>query len=233
MKITGSRLIRAAGLSAVVTGILFAAILPIQPPDALTSANTSAFIQITTLKTVMSIFGLFGVTGLYARQVEKAGWLGLAGYILLTIYFAVQMCISFIEPTLLPLLTSVAPAFVESALGMRSGAGGPMNLGGLATAYSLASALYLFGLLIFGAAMVRAFLLPRAAAGLLAVSGPLAGILYALLPHQLVWVTGLPLGIPLAWLGFALLFERGGERRAPAIGAGPSAATLEAVKREP
>lgn len=229
MKVTGPGLIRAAGLSAVVTGVIFAGIMPIQSPDVLTSANTGAFILITSVKTVMSIFGLFGVTGLYARQVEKAGWLGLAGYILLTTYFAGQMCISFIEPTILPLLTSAAPAFVESALGMRSGSVGPMNLGGLATAYSLLSALYLIGLLLFGAAMFRGRILPRGAAGLLAVSGLLAGIMYRLLPLQLVQLTGLPMGIALVWLGFALVFER----RVPASEANAGEASLNAVKHEP
>lgn len=229
MKVNGPGLFRAAGLSTVVTGVIFAAILPIQSPDVLTSVNANSFVLITSVKTVMSIFGLFGVTWLYARQVEKAGWLGLAGYILLTIYFAGQMCISFIEPTILPLLTSVAPAFVESALGMRSGSGGPMNLGGLATAYSLISVLFLFGLLLFGAAMFRARILPRGAGGLLAVSGLLAGILYRLLPHQLVQLTGLPTGVALVWLGFALALERW----APDSGVNPGEVSLNAVKHEP
>ena len=161
MKVTTPNLIRAAGLSAVVTGTIFATILPIQPPDVFVSVNTSAFITLTSIKTVMSIFGLFGITGLYARQVEKTGWLGLAGYLLLTIFFAFQMCFSFIEPTILPLLTGIAPAFVESTLAMRNGVAGSMNLGALNTVYSLASILFLFGLLLFGIATFRARILPR------------------------------------------------------------------------
>lgn len=210
MKVTVPNLIRAAGISAVVAGVIFAAVLPlpIRPPEGLASVNTSSFVVITSLMTVMSLFSLFGVTGLYARQVEKAGWLGLAGYLLLTTFFAVQMCISFIEPTILPLLTSAAPAFVESALAMRSGTTGSMNLGALQTVYSLASVLFLFGLLLFGIATFRARILPRAAAALLAVSGPLAGILFGLLPQQLDPLTGIPTGIALVWLGFSLLFER-------------------------
>jgi hypothetical protein len=208
MKVTVPNLIRAAGLSAVVAGVIFAAILPIQPPDVFASVNTSAFILITSLKTVMSIFGLLGITGIYARQVEKAGWLGLAGYLLLTTYFAVQMCFSFIEPTVLPLLTSVAPAFVESTLAMKSGTTISMNLGALQTVYSLASVLFLFGLMVFGSATFRARILPRGAAALLAVSGPLAGILFGLLPQQLDQLTGIPTGIALVWLGFSLFFER-------------------------
>jgi hypothetical protein len=208
MKVTTPNLIRAAGLSAVITGAIFAAILPIRPPEVLASVNTSSFVFTTSLMTVMSIFGLFGITGLYARQVEKSGWLGLAGYLLLTTFFAVQMCFSFIGPTILPLLTSEAPAFVESALALRSGAAGPMNLGALATVYSLTSVLYLLGLLLFGIATFRARILPRGAAALLAVSGPLAGILFGLLPPQLDPLTGIPTGIALVWLGFSLFFER-------------------------
>jgi hypothetical protein len=208
MKVTTQNLIRAAGLSAVVAGVLFAAILPIRPPQVLASVNTSSFVLITSLMTVMSIFGLFGITGLYARQVEKTGWLGLAGYLLLTTFFAVQMCFSFIEPTILPLLTSEAPAFVESALALRSGAAGPMNLGALATVHSLTSVLYILGLLLFGIATFRARILPRGAAALLAVSGPLAGILFGLLPPLLDQLTGIPTGFALVWLGFSLFFER-------------------------
>src|ERR671933_2904156 len=164
MKISASTLIRWAGLSALVSGIIFAGIQPIHPPDVLASVNTSAFIIITSFKTVMCLFGLFGIAGLYARQVEETGWLGLAGYLLLTIFYAVQICYAFAEPTILPLLTSVAPTFVESALGMASGAGGPMNLGAFATIYSVLSLVYLLGLLLFGVALFRARILSRWAA---------------------------------------------------------------------
>ena len=41
MKITASRLIRWAGLSAMVAGIIFVVIQPIHPPDILSSVTTS------------------------------------------------------------------------------------------------------------------------------------------------------------------------------------------------
>jgi hypothetical protein len=208
MKVTTSILIRWAGLSGMVAGIIFAGIQPIRAADNLASVNTSTFIIFTSFKTIMSIFGLLGITGLYARQVEETGRLGLAGYLLLILFYAAQMRISFIELTILPLLTTVAPTFVESALGMASGIGGRMNLGALAMAYSLVSILYLFGLLLFGTATFRAHILPRWAGGLLALSGPLAGIMFTLLPHQFERWTGMPMGIALVWLGYALFSER-------------------------
>src|SRR5689334_2196198 len=218
MKITATKLIRWAGVSAMLAGIIFAGIQPIHPPDVLASVNTSAFIIITSFKTVMCLFGLFGIAGLYARHVEKTGWLGLAGYLLLTIFYAVQMCYAFAEPVILPLLTSVAPTFVESVMGMSSGAGGPMNLGAFATIYSLLSLLYLLGLLVFGIALFRARILPRWAAGLLAGSGPLAIIMVALLPHQFERLAAMPMGFALAWLGYALWSERREQAAEPVAG---------------
>ena len=223
MKITTPKLIRWAGVSAMVAGIIFAGIQPIHPPDVLAAVNTSAFIIITSFKTAMCLFGLFGIAGLYARQVEETGWLGLAGYLLLTIFYAVQMCYAFAEPLILPLLTTVAPTFVESVMGMSSGAGGPMNLGAFATIYSLVSLLYLLGLLLFGIALFRARILPRWAAGLLAFSGPLAIIMVVLLPHQLERLAAMPMGFALIWLGYALWSER----RAPASEPVPGRASLE------
>src|ERR1044072_3742905 len=87
MKITTPKLVRWAGLSAMVAGIIFASIQPIHPPDVLSSVNTSFWAIITSLKTMMSIFGLIGIAGLYARQVEETGWVGLCGYLLLTVFY--------------------------------------------------------------------------------------------------------------------------------------------------
>jgi hypothetical protein len=213
MKITTSKVIRWAGLSAMAAGIIFAGIQPIHPPDVLASVNTSAFLIITSLKTVMCLFGLFAIAGLYARQVEETGWLGLGGFLVLTIFYAVQMCFAFVEPLILPLLATAAPKFVESFLGLASGAGGEMGLGALATLYTFVAVPYMLGCLLFGIATFRAGILPRWAAGLLASAGPLSIIMVTLLPHQFARLAAVPMGIALAWLGYALWSER----RAPAL----------------
>jgi hypothetical protein len=211
MKVTTPKIIRWAGLPAMAAGIIFAGIQPIHPPDVIASVTTNAFIIITSFKTAMCLFGLLGFTGLYARQVEKAGWLGLAGYLLVTIFYAIEMCFAFMEPLVLPLLVSMAPTFVESVMGMSSGAGGPMNLGAFAVIFHIQTVLYLLGLLLFGIATFRARILSRWAAVLLAFSGPIA-IILSLLPHQIARLAAMPMGIALAWLGYSLLSEH----RAPA-----------------
>jgi hypothetical protein len=77
--------------------------------------------------------------------------------------------------------------------------------------YSLVSILYVLGSLLFGMATFRARILPRGAAALLAVSGPLAGTMFTLLPYQLVQLTSIPIGAAMVWLGYALFFERRGK----------------------
>ncbi len=221
-KITAPNLIRWAGVSAMVTGIIFAGIQPIHPPDVLASVTTSAWAIITTLKTVMCLFGLFGIAGLYARHVEKTGWLGLAGYLLLTTFYAVQMCFAFIEPLILPLLATESPKFVAGFLGILTGTPSEVSLGAIPVVNGLVAALYLLGTLLFGIAMFRARILSRWAAGLLALSGPLA-IIMTMIGHPIDRVAAVPMGISLIWLGYALWSER----RAPVSEPVPGRASLE------
>ena len=97
MKITASSLIRWAGLSAMAAGIIFAGIQPIHPPDELSSVTTGTWAIITTLKTVMCLLFLAGITGIYARQVEEAGWLGLAGFLLLSLWLVLILPFTFLQ----------------------------------------------------------------------------------------------------------------------------------------
>ena len=97
IKTTASNLIRWAGLSAVVGGIIFAGIQPIHPPDVPSSVTTGAWAIITPLKAAMCLLFLLGIAGLYARQVEEAGWLGLAGFLLFSLCWALTTAFTFAE----------------------------------------------------------------------------------------------------------------------------------------
>ena len=208
MKITTSKLIRWAGLPAIAAGIIFIAIQPIHPPDVISSVTTGTWAIVTALKTAMCLLGLLGITGLYARQAEKAGWLGLAGYLLFSLFFALTLPFAFAEAFILPLLATESPKFVESILGLASGATGGMNLGVLAVLYKLLGFVgYIIGGLLFGIATLRAGILPRWAAGLLAFAAVsvLGG---ALLPHPLDRIMAVPMGLALIWLGYSLFSDR-------------------------
>jgi hypothetical protein len=190
-------LIRWAGLSALVTGICFVALGLLHPPDMLASVTTSRWAITHALAIAMSVFGLLGMTGLYARQVEAAGWLGLLGY----------LPFNFFEAFILPLLATEAPAFAEGFLGIITRSAGEMTFGLLAGLWALSDILFLLGGLVFGIATLRAGILSRWAAGVFTAGIGLAPAT-ALLPHGLEPLVAVPIGVGLASLGAALWAER-------------------------
>ena len=209
MKPTAANLIRWAGVSAMGAGILYIAIQPIHPLDVLSSVTTPRWTIVHSVSIVMDFLALLGLTGLYARQVEKSGWLGLAGYLLFSLFWALNVGLHFIEAFISPLLATVAPTVVEGLLGLATGHTTALNLGTLATIPMLAFAAYLPGGLLFAIATLRAGILPRWAAGLLAggVALPLLGALLQV-PHPYDRIFAVPVGVALAWLGYALWAER-------------------------
>lgn len=209
MKITAPSLIRYTGLALVIAGIIFAGVQPIHPPDVLASVTTRAWAIITPLKTVMCLLFLLGLTGLYARQVQESGWLGLVGYLLFSLCWALQLAFIFAEAFILPPLANVAPTFIDGLFGLFNGHPVETNLGALPVFWTLAGILYMLGGLLFGIAMFRAKVLPRGVTGLLALTALLTP-LAALLPHAIQRLAGMPMGIALAWLGYTLWSEREG-----------------------
>src|SRR5215211_4211459 len=196
MKITASKLIRWAGVSAMVAGIFYVVVGLFHPLETLSSATTPRWIIVHALATAMCFFGMLGMAGLYARQVKAAGWLGLAGFLLLSLFYALTAPYTFAEAVVLPLWATTAPTFVEGFLGIFNGHPGAMNLGVLAALYSLSGIVYIFGGLLFGIATLRAGILPRWAAGLLAIAAALT-LAAALLPHQIQRLAAIPVALAL------------------------------------
>jgi hypothetical protein len=215
MKITAPKLIRWAGLAAILAGILFIVIQTIHPADILSSVTTGRWAIVHYLGIAMCLFGLVGIAGIYARQVEESGWLGLAGYLLFSLFYALTMGFQFVEAFISPLLPIEAPKFVEGILAIASGSSSEMNLGALPTVYSLVGLLYMLGGPLFGIATFRAGILPRWAAVIFASGGPVSALLVSLLPHPLDRIAAVPLGLGLAWLGYALWSERSEKASVP------------------
>jgi hypothetical protein len=214
MTITTATLTRWAGLAAMAAGIIFAAIQPIHPSDVLSSVTTDAWAIIMPVKLAMCLLFLLGLTGLYGRQADKAGWLGLGGFLLFGLSWALNLAFIFAEAFILPRLANTDPAFVEGFLGIFNGHPTGLDLGALAALYGLTGVLYMLGGLLFGIATFRAGILPRPAAGLLAVTAVVTPAA-ALLPHEFQRLVGMPVGLALAWLGFALWAERRADTAAP------------------
>src|SRR5919206_368246 len=79
------------------------------------------------------------------------------------------------------------------------------------SACSASGVSYLLGGVLFGVATFRARVLPRWAAGLLVVGTLLPILGSSLVPHPFDRIFAVPVGLALAWLGYALWSERSSE----------------------
>ncbi|MBE7434579.1 MAG: hypothetical protein HS100_11740 [Anaerolineales bacterium] len=205
---TTSTLMRLAGVSAMLAGLCFIIIGMFHPENVPSSVTTTAWVNVHIVATALGFFGLFGMAGLYARQVEKSGWLGLTGFLLFSVWFVLITGFSFVEAFILPNLATESPAFVESLLGMLTGVPSTVDLGILPILWNISGPMYILGALLFGIATLRARVLPRWAGGLLTLAAVLIPI-GGMFPHEYqAKIAMIPVGLAMVWLGYALFSER-------------------------
>src|ERR671933_1364899 len=212
MKMTTSTLMRLAGLSAMAAGLCFIVIGMFHPVNVPSSVTTATWVNVHIFATALGFFGLFGMVGLYARQVEESGMLGLAGFLLFTVWMTLVCGFSFVEAFILPKLATESPAFIAGWMGMFSGAPSAVDLGVLPMIWNISGPIFFLGPVLFGIATFRARVLPRWAGALLALNAvffPLGAVVPFEYQTKIIMI---PIGLALAWLGYALWAER----RAPA-----------------
>jgi hypothetical protein len=203
VRVTRAKLSRAAALCAVLSGLLYVAIQFIHPAETLEAVSTDAWVVVALLTVTMAVLGLVGVTGIYLRQTEELGVLGLVGYLSLGLFFLLPMAFSFAEALILPLIASDAPAFVENFNGLFNGEGTDGTLGALESISLVAGGLYVAGGVLFGIAIFRARILWSWAAILL-IGGAAITPLASLVPHEVARFAAVPVGIALIGLGLSL-----------------------------
>jgi hypothetical protein len=206
VKVTGANLIRAAGLVAMLAGLLFVAIQPIHPEDVLTEVSTDAWAAIHYVTLVMLALFMVGITGMYARQVERLGWLGLVGFLVLTLGLLLTAAFGVIEAFVAPQLVDSEPDFVHGLLGLVEGEETGVDLGAIALLWNASSICFIGGCLLFGVANLRAGILSRWASGIFAF-----GLLLGLPVARVLGtprLAAVPIGIGLVWLGYSLWSER-------------------------
>ena len=205
---TTSTLMRLTGVSAMLAGVGFIIVGMFHPLNIPSSVTTATWINVHIVAMVMGFFGLFGMAGLYARQAEKSGWLGLAGFLLFSVWLALMMPFSFVEAFILPRLVAESPKFVAGLLGMFTGIPSEIDLGILPALWKISDPMYLLGPLLFGTATFRAGILPRWAGALFVIGSTLAPVGALAVPPEYQPLVLVPNGLALAWLGFALVSER-------------------------
>ena len=194
---SSSNLIRLSGLAAVVAGVLLAIVdvvgfLVLDFENFSEVAATGTYAFISGLFMIATLLLLLGLVGLYARQSEVTGFLGLLGFLVAFIGTALVLGSFWAQEFVAPAAAEVAPEFLDSEPGW-------LNFG-----FSLSFSLFSLGWLLFGVATLRARIYPRIAALILII-----GAVVAFLPFPL---TSLVLDVAVAWMGLTLL--SGG--RAPA-----------------
>lgn len=180
-----SKVIRWGGVSAMIGGALFVLgdLLGLSLGGNFTeSAGTSTFVVQQVLFLLGTVLVLFGLFGLYTRQIEAAGILGLVGFLVAFLGTALLAGLSWTQLFVVPFLAAEAPALLETE---------PVG--------SVLSFLtFLVGWLVFGVSALRARVYPRAAAILLIVGAVLPLVGFILPASAFVF------GIAVAWLGFVL-----------------------------
>ncbi len=208
MKMTTSTLMRLAGLSAMAAGLCFIVIGMFHPVNVPSSVTTATWVNVHIFATALGFFGLFGMAGLYARQVEESGWLGLAGFLLFTVWMTLVCGFSFVEAFILPKLATVSPAFIAGWMGMFIGAPSAVDLGVLPMLWNISGPIFFLGPVLFGIATFRARVLPRWAGALLALNAVLVPLGALVPPAYQPKLIMIPMGLALAWLGYVLWMER-------------------------
>jgi hypothetical protein len=203
MTITTTGLTRAAGVSAVAGGLLFLGVQIGHPHLDAAFATTPEYVIRQSVKIGFAVLSLVGVTGIYLRQVTRSGVLGLVGYLLLGFAFLAMTAVEVMGAVAMPVLAHSAPGYVNDVFAVAT-QGTPTGDVGLFAALNKVSGLSLVaGGLVFGVALVRAHVMTRWPAALLAVAVA-ATLLIPVLPQVNERLFAVPIGVALASLGVAL-----------------------------
>lgn len=206
MTITPTKITRAAGVAAALSGLIFIGVQVKHPHMDIRSITTNDVLVRDSLKLLMAALALAGITGMYARQVTKMGVLGLIGFVLFTAGYLGIACTAFVAAFVLPTLAHTAPAYTADLIAAANGGKAIGDIGLMQTVIYLTGIGYLAGGLLFGIALFRANVLARWAAALLAV-GAVATIGAAIVP-QYERLFPIPLGIAMVGLGYSLWRQR-------------------------
>jgi len=204
-------LIRLSGLACILGGLCLAGFVLVHPWDQLLGAEiarTARWQVAHTSHFVGAVFALLGLVGIFARQRERLGSLGLVGFVLSLVGNAMFLGTGMITAFVWPMLAVHAPGTVEPGGAIF---GWPHSV----LAFGLTAVLVSIGYVLFGIAMFRVGLFPRWSI-LMLVTGAVLGMLpphpIGALPWGGLVLGGVLYGGALVWLGFILRGESPQER---------------------
>jgi hypothetical protein len=169
MSPSSTDLIRWSGLANLVAGAL-TAVFWFAHPGLENPANAllPRWGYVYTGFIALLVLFLWGLTGLYLRQLDRLGALGFAGYVLGFIGNAFFIAAGAFSAYAVPALTRDAAALVADQ--------GPLLAGALGSFFMVTGLAFAVGYVLFGIASARAGVFPAWQAICLAVSAPVLGL---------------------------------------------------------
>lgn len=196
-----ANLIRFSGLISLSGGALYAVAALLHPVgEDLAAANSRNWVPAHLVFWVSMTLILLSLMGLYARQREETGWLGLVSFVLSFIGTALVGGLLLMVATIIPSIAAEAPTLFALAMTPPTLALVVIFLG------------YGLGFILFGIATMRAGVLPRWS-GLLLITGVMLSLLEGspidqTLLHAILTFGRVLFGLALAWMGYALWSEK-------------------------
>jgi len=205
-------LIRWSGLISVGAGALYALAALLHPVGEDLAAITSPnWVPAHVLYWVSIILMHFGLIGLYARQADKMGRLGLVSFILAFVGTALAGSILLLAATVAPILAIKAPPLLDQAVRPSTLAAAVFILG------------FALGYILFGVATMRARVMPRGSGSMLIIGVAFFVIAEGApfdpaLSHTILTLGDVVFGLGFVWMGSKLVREkRGHSSRADAV----------------
>ena len=149
------------------------------------------------LHILAALFTIFGIFGLYAIQREQSGVLCLVGFVLATLGTMLFFADGLIALAIYPALADATPDLLTVT--------GTMNSGSVLVAFIIMAATAMIGYIVFAAAILRAGILPRAAALLFLLGGVLFNLPPGPVPMIVLTIGGIVWAVGSVWLALKLL----------------------------
>ena len=201
--VTPAALIRTAAVAAIGSGALFIGVQIGHPHFDATTVGTTEVLVRDSLKILMAVLALVGISGMYLSQVRRNGVVGLIGYLVLALGYLSITCMTYALTFVMPHVATSDPAYATDVIDKIKGDTPVGDIGLLAISLPVQDISFLAGGLIFGIALFRARVLARGATLLLAAGGVVT-VLLAVMPDAFYRLLAFPNGIAMIWLGWSL-----------------------------
>ena len=202
------KIVRWSGFALALGGVVAALFWILHPEESVLLTDPDGY-QTEHILDVLALMLLIpGLMGLYARLVNRTGWLGFAGFLVTLLPLLMMMGISIVDVLIWPSIARIQPDLILTAEGEFIQSSGPFAATiSLIVPFAMTGAL---GFILLGIAIWRSQVLPGWAGLFLAIGGPLYLIGPGFVPHGMLLVNILvyaPFALATVWLGI-LLFNR-------------------------